>query len=259
MAAALLAAGAAQAQEARDFCPDRPGLGTPACTIDEGRFAVELGILDWTLDRSRESRSDEIAAADLLVRYGLTDSLEAQVGWTAFAHARERDRLSGAVERDSGTGDLLVAFRQNLRNPDGSGLSVAVMPYATVPIGSFPAGAGDWGAGLIVPLSYELPKGFQLGFTATVDAAVDEDRDGRHLAYGGIAGLDVPLADALGATFELAATRDRDPAGTSTQLLGGVSAGWAATDDLQIDAGTNIGLDDDAPDLELYFGVAARF
>src|SRR6185503_1298265 len=47
----LLAAGTARAEGLRDFCPDRPGLGTPACTMDPGHIAVELGLGDWTLTR----------------------------------------------------------------------------------------------------------------------------------------------------------------------------------------------------------------
>ncbi|MEA3029094.1 MAG: hypothetical protein QOG13_419 [Sphingomonadales bacterium] len=253
----LSAAGAAHAQELRDFCPDRPGLGTPACTIDRGHVAVELGLLGWTLDRRRGAREDEIAAGDLLVRYGITDRLEAQIGWTAYGHVRTRD--GNAVEQAGGTGDVFVALRQNLHNPDGAGLSVAIMPYATLPTGSRGIGAGDWGAGMLVPVSYALPHGFALGLTAEADAAVDADGAGRHFAFGAVIGLDVPVSDAIGATVELSARRDRDPAGASTELLAGASAGWTANDNLQLDIGANAGLNRGSPDLELYVGVARRF
>lgn len=253
----LLFAGAARAEEPRDFCPDRPGLGTPACTIDRGHFAVELGLIDWTLDRSPGAREDSIATGDLLLRYGLTDSLEAQLGWTAYTHVRSRSGAS--VETASGVGDLFVALRRNLLHPDGSGLAVALMPYATLPTGSDGIGDGDWGAGLLVPISYQLPGGFALGLTAEADAAVDSDGDGRHFAFGAIFGLDLPVSDSVGATLELSARRDRDPAGATTELLAGASAGWSPNDDLQLDLGANLGLNRNSPDLELYVGVARRF
>ena len=259
LAALGLTPAAAQAEGLRDFCPDRPGLGTPPCTLDSGHAAVELGLADWTLDRSADSRTDTIEAGQWLVRIGLADSLEAQIGWTAFGHVRERDRIAGSVERESGVGDLTVALRQNLVNPDGSGFSAALMPYATLPAGNAAIGAGDWTAGLIVPLSYELGGGVQLGATAQVEAAADSDRDGRHLAYGGVAGIALPLSDALSVTLEAAVNRDDDPSGHSTEWLGGVSAGWMAKDDLQLDAGVNVGLDGTAADLQLYLGVAKRF
>lgn len=252
------AAASAQGEKLRDFCPDRPGLGTPACTLDSGHFDVELGIADRTLDKSPDSRGDTVEAGQLLVRVGLTDTLEAQIGWTAFGHVRVRDRSTGSVERDSGIGDVTLALRQNLANPDGSGFSVAIMPFATLPTGGSAIGAGEGSAGLIVPLSYDLSEGVQIGLTGQVEAAADSDRDGRHLAFGAVAGLSMPLSDALGATFEIAATRDEDPAGHSTEWLAGVSAGWMAADDLKLDAGANIGLHG-APDLQLYLGVSRRF
>ncbi|MET1113072.1 MAG: transporter, partial [Allosphingosinicella sp.] len=65
ISALALAASAARAEEPRDFCPDRPGLGTPACTIDPGHFDIELGIADWTLDKTPDSRTDKIEAGQL--------------------------------------------------------------------------------------------------------------------------------------------------------------------------------------------------
>ena len=254
---ALLCATAAHAQAAREFCPDRPGLGTPACTIDRGRFAVELGLLDRTLDREAGDRVESFAAGDLLVRYGLADDLEVQVGWTAYG--RVESRTGGIEETSEGTGDLLVAVRRNLAGNDGGDFAIAVMPYATLPTGSNPLGAGDWGAGLLVPMSYSLPHGLSAALTLEADAAVDGDGDGRHLAYSAIAGIDVPLGESLGATFELAASRDDDPAGTASPLVAGLSAGWTPNDDLQLDVGANIGLNRTADDLELYVGIARRF
>ncbi|MEA3053498.1 MAG: hypothetical protein QOG72_2401 [Sphingomonadales bacterium] len=255
---ALGLAAAAQAEPLRDFCPDRPGLGTPPCTIDPGHFDIELGLGDWTLDRTSASRTDTIEAGQLLVRIGLGDRLEAQVGWTAFGHVRTRDRATGAVTAASGVGDVSVALRRNLLSPDGGGVSLALMPYATLPIGNDVLGAGDWTAGLLVPLSFDLGGGAQLGLTAQAEAAADSDRHGRHLAYGGVAGVSLPLSEALGATVEIAATRDEDPSGHSTEWLAGLSAGWMANDDLQLDAGANVGLHG-APDLQLYVGVSRRF
>jgi hypothetical protein len=253
-----LAATAARGEELRDFCPDRPGLGTPACTMDRGHFDIELGLADWTLDRTPDGRTDTIEAGQLLLRVGLTETLEAQLGWTAFGHVRTRDRPTGSVDHISGVGDLTLALRQNLASPDGSGLSVAVMPFATLPTGGQAIGAGDWSAGLLVPLSYDLAKGVQLGLTGRAEAAVDQDRDGRHLAYGAVAGLSLELSDAVEATFEIEATRDEDPSGHSTEWLAGLSAGWMANDDLQFDAGANIGLHG-AADVQLYVGASRRF
>lgn len=260
IAAALLCAPAlANVQGDRDLCPDRPGLGTPPCTVAPGQVVAELGLGDWTRERDAQGRTDTVQAGDLLLRFGLTDTLEAQLGWTAYGHVRTRDRLSGAIDRSAGVGDVQVALRQNLHNPDGSGFSIAVMPYVTLPVGGAAIGAGDWGAGLLVPVSFDLGHGLSLGLTPQVDAAVDEDGAGRHLAYGSVIGLGVPLGESLSAAIEASLTRDRDPGGHATQALGGVSLAWQPSAAMQWDIGLNVGLNKDSPDAQVYGGVTRRF
>lgn len=260
VAACLLLLGlpsVAGAQNKRDFCVDRPGLGTPACTLDNDEFAIELGVVSWTLDRAAGSRTDTLVIGDMLLRHGLSENLEVQLGWRAYA--TNRVRSGGNVDSTGGPGDVLLAVRRNLKNPDGSGFSLAVMPYLSLPTGNSAIGVGDWGAGLLIPVSHELPAGFGISFTGNVEAAVDMDRDGRHLAYGAIVGLDVPLNRAVNAAVELSARRDDDPSGTTTGLLAGLSAGWAPDEALQLDAGAAVGLNRDSPDLQIYLGIARRF
>jgi hypothetical protein len=252
-------AGTAQAQEPRPLCADRPGLGTPACTVDAGRTVVELGGADWTLDQDSAQRSDTLIAGDLLIRHGVTPNLEIQAGWTAFGTVRTRDKASGTVSRSSGVGDITLAARYNLSNPDGSGFSAAIMPYATLPTGGEAIGAGDWGAGLILPISYSLNDTIGIALTPAIDAAVDGDRQGRHLAYGSVIGLSAALSDSVSAALEAQMTRDEDPAGHTTQTLASLSFAWVSGDTLQLDAGAVAGLNAASPDIGLYFGITRRF
>lgn len=256
--ALALVASPAMAED-RDFCADRPGLGTPACTVEPGKVVAEIGLGDWTHEHDAQTRTDTVLAGDALLRIGLTDSLEGQVGWTAFGWQRQRDLTTGALDKASRVGDVTLALRQNLRNPDGSGFSIAVMPYATLPVGRQPIGAGDWGAGLLVPVSVELTDKLSLTAAPEIDAAVDGDGHGRHLAYGSVAGLGLDVSDHLSAAAEVSLMRDRDPDGHETEALAGLSAGWKPGKDTQFDVGVNLGLNHESPDREIYFGVSRRF
>jgi hypothetical protein len=122
-----------------------------------------------------------------------------------------------------------------------------------------PTGAGAWGAGLLAPVSYDLTDRLNLQLTPEIDAAVDEDGNGRHLAYGGVAGLGVKLGEHLTSTAEMQLFRDRDPAEKTSQALAALSLGWMIGDDLQLDGGANTGLNRHSPDLEIYLGVSRRF
>lgn len=249
---------AARAED-RSYCPDRPGIGTPACTMAPGQFSVEMGAGDWTLNRDDTQREDTFTVGDALVRYGIADHAEVQVGWGMLGFSRTHDRLTGEIDHRSGTGDVTLALRRNLANPDGSGLSVAVMPYVTLPTGREPFGAGDWGAGMLVPLSYELSDSWSLSATTEFDAAVDGDGNGRHFAFSETVGASVSLSDKWSVTAEYQVLADRDPEGHSVQHLSGLSLAWQPRDNLQFDVGANAGLDRDADDLEVYFGVSRRF
>lgn len=194
----------------------------------------------------------------MLVRIGLGERVEAQLGWTAFGDQRQRNIASGSIMRSRGVGDISLALRANLANPDGSGTSIAVMPYATLPTGGEAIGAGDWSAGLLLPMSFDL-GGVALEFVPQGEAAVDEDHVGRHLLYGAVTGVSIDLTDELTAVGELSVHRDEDPGGATTEALTGFSLAWKADADTQWDAGINLGLNRDSPDIELYAGIVPRF
>ena len=246
----------ARGESLRDLCADAPGLGTPSCTLDKDHAAIEFGAIDWTRDQDAGRREDMLLTGDMLFRYGVTGSLEAQVGWTAYGHLRERG-ADGAVRRADGTGDVRIALRKNLANPDGSGFSIAVMPSVSLPTGGSAIGVGDWSASLLVPVSYELGDALSLGFTGEIDGAADEDGGGHHLAFSGIVGLGASLTGALSAAAELAAARDEEQ--ETTEWLAGLSLAMMRGESLQFGAGANIGLNHEAADLQLYLNVAKRF
>lgn len=245
----------------RDLCSDRPGLNTPACTVDPGRVQVEIGLGDWTLDRTADQREDRIETGQILLRYGVGATTELRVGWTAYGHVRTRDTASGAVDSAQGVGDVTLGLKQNLRHPaEGKmGLAIAALPYVTAPTGHDQIGAGDWGGGLIVPASYKLSDAVSLELTPEVDAAVNESGSGRHLSYGTAVGVQVHLTKAIRLTPELQIIRDRDPDGHVTMSRASLSLDVQPVRMTQIDVQAIAGLNRDTPDVEIGFGVTRKF
>jgi hypothetical protein len=257
LALALLAAPAA-AQDAggdglRDYCPERPGLDTPPCIIDAGHVSIEASLADWTVEKDGHDRTDTILFADALARIGLTKTVEAQIGWTPLGHQYQRG--GGTADR---VGDVTLGVKASLAHPDGDGFSVAALPFVTLPVGRAPIGAGDWGAGFLLPISYDLSKAVQLEATPEVDAAVNGDGHGRHLAYSGTAGLGWKLTDAVTLTGEGQLARDDDPAGGATSAIAALSVAWQPGKNWQLDLFGGKGLNHAAPDFELYGGVSVR-
>lgn len=259
--AAIVAAATPAVAAERNFCANRPGRGTPACTLDPGRFQLEIGAADWMLDRQGSTRTDTILLGDAVMRLGLSDTIEGEVAWTGYSHQHVHDRAARQVSNSAGSGDVMLAMKASIKNPDGSGTSIALLPSVTLPTGSTAIGAGAWSAGLVVPVSFSLGGSWQLGFSPEVDAAADEDRHGRHLQYGVDASLSFPIGDEVTGTGELSGFADRDPSGHATQWDFDFSLAWlpGSLKDVQFDIGSSVGLNHDAPDFHLYAGVAKRF
>jgi hypothetical protein len=256
IAATLVLSTHALANE-RDFCPERPGLDTPPCIVDRGRLVAEASAVDWTIERQVGNRADTVLIGDVLLRTGLTDRMEGQIGWTVYGHVRNRD-ASGVTTR-AGVGDLMLALKLGLLNPDGSAVSVAVKPYATLPTGGEAIGAHTWSVGLQLPVSYAIARGAQLTATPEIDAAPDSDGNGRHLVWGSAGGVQASLTDTVSTSVEAQVLRERDPAGHRTQVLGEVSFAWQPGRNTQFDVGAIVGLNRASPDVELVAGIARRF
>lgn len=259
---AMLAAAPAMAQDQgkqdeRGYCPARPGLGEPSCTISKGRVSVEIGVASLEHDQSGGATTDTWTLADTLIRVGVNDDTEVSIGWAPFLSERTRDPSGTALAR--GGSDVTLAIKHNLRNPGGDGFSAAIKPFVTLPVAGAPGGAGDWGAGLVVPMSWDIGGGLSLQSTTEGDAAVDADGHGRHPALSEIVGLGVPLTGNLGMTAEVQLLRDWDPAGHTTQAYAGLSFALSLSDDLQLDAGGVAGLNADSSDVQVYAGISRRF
>ncbi len=239
-----------------DFCVDRPGLGTPACTIGRGQAMVEVGLLVWDHLADGSTVEDDLTYGDLLLRVGLDERTEVQLGLGGYTSARSRDRLSGAVSRAQGTGDAVIGLRRSLTGPGGP---IALQGYITLPTGQRGIGAGDWGAGLLLPMGFQLPAGFELDLAPEVDAAINASGSGRHVRWGGVVGLSHAIGPAVTIACEVGAWRDNDPSGHATDLRSAVSFAWQAGSDWQLDLEADLGLTAAAPRHSVMLGLARRF
>jgi hypothetical protein len=241
----------ALAQE-RDFCANRPGIGTPACTMASGSAMIETGIAEWDHSSNASGTDDNEIFGDFLLRVGVSDSAEIQLGLTSEVRDRLRNRASGLVTTSSDVGDAFLAVRRGIAGPNGP---VAVEAFVSAPANH----PGRWTAGLLLPASVDLPAGFQLAVTPEVDLTADADRRGEHLAYGGVIGLSHALGPKLTIGSELAAFEDADPIRRSLDARLTAELAWQIGPRLQLDFEADAGVSAGAPDTALVVGFAERF
>ncbi len=238
LAALLSGSGVAQA---RDYCSTRPSLGQSACVLDPGRVAIESALSDW----ERDDDADTVLFGDSLLRIGLTDRIEAQIGYTPLGI--ERDRSDG--RRTARSGDATLGARINLHRPDGTGLSYGLQPTLTIPVGRAPIGDGVWSAEIVAPVSYDLTKSLNLQLSPRMTLTRSE------VDPAAVLGLGIVLSKKVSTTVELQWERV-DHEGQASAAL---SFAWELSDDLFLDAGGVVGLNAAAPTLRCYSGVSRRF
>ncbi|MDE2411053.1 MAG: transporter [Sphingomonadales bacterium] len=251
----LLLAAPARADEA-PLCLNRPGMATPPCVLERGAAAAELGLAEWDHSSDAASVQDDLTWGSLNLRLGLGGDTELEAGIAAWSTTRSLDRASGLVDRQRGVGDVTFALRHVFGGANGP---VALHGYLTLPTGAEGIGADDWGAGLIVPMAFDLPHGFGLSFAPEADAAVNASGRGRHLRWGGAAGLSHALTQDLSLIGELGAWRDNDPAGAGTDARAAISLAWQVGKNWQLDAQLDLGLSVAAPRHALMAGISRRF
>jgi hypothetical protein len=252
LAIAPLSALPTRAEGLRDFCADRPGKATPPCILDVGHLQIETGLADAVFRHSGGIHDTTYTFGASELRLGLTPRLEAEAAWAPLIVDHDRD-----LGHRSGVGDLTLGLRGALIGPDGDGSAVSLQGFVTAPTATHGLGAGGWTGGVRLPA--QIPLGtLGLGLTPEVDVVRNASGHGTHAAWVGVASLSHGFGKfTLGA--EAWGQVDGDPSHVSHQASADITAALAVGDNAQLDAGVNLGLTRDTPNLELYVGIAHRF
>ena len=257
IAVLLSALSVASIAHAQDLCADRPGKGSPSCVVDAGTLQIETSLVDWSRSDAGATREDDLLFGDTLVKYGIGDDIELHAAFTAYEH--DRSRAPGAIDIASGVGDIALGGRWRAIDGGDKGVSVALQPMLTLPVGSKAVSQGTWSFEMIAPVDVPLSSAWSLNLSPTIAAAADQDGDGRHLAYGGSAGLSYQLTRQVTLGGEIWAQRDDDPAGHETQVSADATLAWQPGKNWQFDLSSYAGLTAATPDIELVAGMTRRF
>ncbi|WP_227711200.1 transporter [Novosphingobium ovatum] len=259
LGASVIAFGAAASAHAeeRPFCSGRPGMGTSPCALSPGRVMLETGV-DWQRIEDDTGLHDTTAFGQAILRVGVTSTMELNVGWNGFTTLRDRDQ-SGEVAVDHGAADALIALKYNLKNPDGSGVSIALYPFLTVPVGKRGIGLEHMSAGLVVPVTLPLPHEFSLDIQPQISAVVDDTSTGHNITWGTTVTLARPVTARLTLQAEVGWQRvETVERGESTAYVG-FAGGYMLTPRLQLDVGINLRLLGQVADHQVFFGMSRLF
>jgi hypothetical protein len=251
-----MAASPAVAADPPPICADRPGKATSACTVPAGHWQLETGFGDWTLQKSPGERNTSLVIGQTIVKYGVSDSSDVEVELTPWERSTSRGR--GVRDSASGFGDVDAIYKQRV-TPADAPLQAIVMPLVKIPAARRALGNGKLEGGLLVPISYAIAKTpFSIGITPELDWAADADGRGHHAAMVQVASLGWQATARLNLSAEIWGQWDWDPSGTTREASVDAAAAYLLSNDVQLDAGANFGLNRETPDVELYGGLSVR-
>jgi len=256
------------------------GLDPDPYTIGRGRLAFEIGLIEFAYDRwntERDNTRTTRLSWPVLMKYGLTDTLDIQIGADWLVTERVRDRDADERTRITGSGETVVRAKWNLLGNFGADegeFALALLPELVLPTAR--SGIGNTRGvegGLHVPMTWHLSRelserldpilgldlgiDLELGWVPGFLALRNSDDDGYQFGFNSLVNLVGPIVDDLEWVLEFEATlfSGSDP------WEGVINAGviWTIHDDLVLETGITPGVTRSADDIAFYATLKKRF
>ncbi len=243
----------------RAFCADRPAQATLPCTVDKGHFQLETDVFSASYDRSGGQVTDTYLFTNPTLKLGVADRTDVEVNIAPYEAVRIHEPGDASSDTLYGPSDLIVRLKQNFFGDYRGPLALAVEPFFKIPTARAGIGDGAWEGGIVLPAAAAISKSIILNLTPEIDIAKDKVGGGVHLAPVEIINVTWSLPKNLTLSTELYARQDQDPAGVVTQCSADLGLSLGLPDDLELDVGTNLGLNPQTAAVQGYIGMAKRF
>lgn len=229
----------------RELSTDRPDTTESPHTVDAGHFQFELEIAAW----ERDGGTRTLNLGELNLKAGLDDSTDLQLILSLFS------RTAGGAE---GFGDIELRLKRNLWGNDEGPTALALMPFVKIPTASGDLGNGKWEGGLIVPLAFSLPAGWDAAVMTETDLATDENGSGYHAVFLNSITASHGLTEST-AFFVEAVSVLSAQSGADDEAYFNAGLTWAVRPQWQVDGGVRVGLTAASTDFTPFLGLSAKF
>ncbi len=243
--------GQAEAEEP-PLCTNRPTKSNSVCTVPKGYWQVEMDLFNYSHDRNGGVTTNTTTAPNPTLKYGLDDVSDIEVNFAPHTSVKSDHHRQNSV------GDLYVYYKRQLTDADAR-FRVGLLPYVKIPTARGGIGNERFEGGMAIPINIYLPYELTLTFSPQVDALVDSDGNGHHVNMANVINLAKALTPTVSVIGELWMDNNFDPHGTYTQTSADFATTFLVTPTIQLDVGTNIGLNDHTPDYQVYTGFSTRF
>ena len=233
------------AEGLRPLSTDRPDTTESPYTVDCGHYQFELEVAAW----QRDGGNNTYNFAEMNAKIGLARDTDLQLVLPVFSHEE------GGAE---GFGDMELRLKHNLWGNDEGSTALALMPFIKLPTANGDLGNGEVEGGLIIPLGFEGPAGWNCAVMTEIDLELDDDDSGYHPVFVNSATTSHALSEHTSAFFELVSVLNTDSSAHSEAYFN-TGCTWLLRDNFQLDGGLRLGLTDASNDVTPFLGMSVKY
>ena len=238
----------------KDMETDRPDVTESAYTVEAGHFQVESDLFKQVHNKSNGIKSVQNNYNIANLKLGLTEKMDLQLVVPTYVSTTTRElNTNKIIDKTSGIDDLTLRLKYNIWGNAGGKTALAVLPFISFPTSSF-ANNGVQG-GVTFPFALKLNDEWNFGSQASL-SVVKEDDDKYYTEYLYSFTFGKELTKQLSGFVESYVTYSAYTKIADTYANGGLI--FSVTDNFNIDAGINYGLNSTADKL-FFVGFSFRY
>jgi Putative MetA-pathway of phenol degradation len=241
----------------RDFSTGRPDKTENPFTIDAGRFSMEADLFVYTqsIDRSNDTFTESFNYIIPTFKIGLTNNIDLQVVPELFNTVRTKVGTQPS-QTISGYGDTTVRLKVNLWGNDGGKTAFGIVPFIKFPTSQNGIGNSSIEGGIIFPFAISLSEQWDLGLQTEFDLNRNNSDTGYDIGFVNSLSLGYKISDRWSTYFEFY-TNTGAERGFAATFDTGIK--YLLTENIQLDAGVNVGLTEAADSFQPFVGMSIRF
>ena len=243
---------------------DRPGFSDTAFLVPRGHAQLELGYI-YSYDKENHTKTENQTVPGTSLRVGLLDDFELRVKWSGmsltdskFPDVSPGGRSYINHQHDDGATDMSVGFKTPiLKHTDTNYLpNLSIIPALSLPTGARSKASGNVDPSLELAWNYPIADKFTIYGVGS--AAGVSDAEGRFFqSTASLAGC-YQVTSRLSFFVEYFGFY---PSTRNTDCQHNIDFGpvFLITDNIQLDFAVGMGLNEEAPDFFINWGLSIRF
>jgi hypothetical protein len=249
----------------REMTTDRPDITESPFTVDAGHVQFETTLVGYTRSAPNQERTvtDEFDFFTTNMRIGITNSAEFDLVWQPYGTVRTRQEDPLGIFHQSGIGGLNLRAKFNLWGNDSfekpGATALALLPFVMLPTDRHNGISPEFVAGgIVVPLAVKLSEKWEVAVNGGL-VHLKEDAESRyHTEYLASASFSYEWSEKFGTYYEIAGRfNTENPQGEPVVV--GTGFTYKLSNNVQFDAGVNVGVTRAADRINPFIGLSSRF